>query len=269
MDQEAMFVLGPHRTGTSTVAGLLKILGVDLGSDEELMPAHPTNPKGFFEHIGLNEVNILIMEKFGGVWFRPPSFVSGWESSSEMEELRNKATEVLERAFGKSPLWGFKDPRTCLLFPFWRSIIRHPIRCVIVVRNPLDASLSLLSRNGTPIEEGATLWLSHIKGALRGSQGLARHIVIYEDLLAHFDQELNRLAEFVGRAIDPEVRLKARDFVEPSLQHHQTTSAQMKAHPELPKAAREAYMAMRLLAHSVRKGETDFSTVDDVPMEST
>ena len=46
-----VLVLGMHRSGTSALARGLRVLGIALGDD--LLPAHPCNPKGFFEDAGL------------------------------------------------------------------------------------------------------------------------------------------------------------------------------------------------------------------------
>ncbi len=46
--KKCIVVLGMHRSGTSAMTGLLSKLGASPGSD--LLPANPSNPKGFFEN---------------------------------------------------------------------------------------------------------------------------------------------------------------------------------------------------------------------------
>ena len=51
-----LLVLGMHRSGTSTLAGVLNILGIELGSS--LLPPTTENTKGYFENqyiMSLNE----------------------------------------------------------------------------------------------------------------------------------------------------------------------------------------------------------------------
>ncbi|MFZ7805669.1 hypothetical protein [Bacillus thuringiensis] len=40
-------ILALHRSGSSAVAGVLDLLGVDMG--DNLLPATPANPKGFLK----------------------------------------------------------------------------------------------------------------------------------------------------------------------------------------------------------------------------
>ena len=175
--------------------------------------------------------------------------------SPRIADLRGGAEAIIQKVFRDCPSWGFKDPRSCVTFPFWRAVVKCPIRAVLVIRNPLDAALSLFMRNNLPVSEGANLWLVHIKEALRSSRGLPRHFVVYDEMLSNFQQEFQLLAQFAGRNIDSRVRGEARIFTEPTLRHHRNTQVDLNAHPEIPVAVREAYTTIRLLAKSSRKGE--------------
>lgn len=48
-------ILALHRSGSSAVAGVLDLLGVDMG--DNLLPATPANPKVFFENIDVILLN--------------------------------------------------------------------------------------------------------------------------------------------------------------------------------------------------------------------
>ena len=43
------------------------------------------------------------------------------------------------RILAAAPVWGWKDPRTCLTLPFWQDVIGS-IRYVICIRNPARCS---------------------------------------------------------------------------------------------------------------------------------
>ena len=64
-----VLVLGMHRSGTSTLARGLRVLGVALGKN--LLPAHPCNPKGFFEDAGLYAFNKALLAQLGLTWRSP------------------------------------------------------------------------------------------------------------------------------------------------------------------------------------------------------
>ena len=52
----AIVVLGMHRSGTSSVTGLLERCGVWLGRESEMTGASSQNPKGFFERRDLRNI---------------------------------------------------------------------------------------------------------------------------------------------------------------------------------------------------------------------
>lgn len=262
-EPEAVVVLGPHRSGTSMIAGLLKILGVYLGPDHELMTPHPENEKGYFEHSEICLINMLLLQSFGGDWWNPPSLPPGWERSSQIDGLRQQANALLRRVFENQLLWGFKDPRCCFTFRFWQSLIQVPIRVILVFRNPYDVALSLKTRSGMPIYQGVDLWFRHIKEGFRVSRGLKRHLVLYEDFLENFDLELKRLAFFLGKDITPEIEKKAREFSSSELRHHRSTPQQLNAQMEISPLIRDLHYALVTLSKSVKKGEADLSVVDD------
>src|SRR5919106_6018808 len=80
-------VLGMHRSGTSLVAGVLRLLGVDLGSDEEFLPPDSNNQSGYFELADLVEINDEILAHYGGTWDELPELPLGWEQSEDLAHL--------------------------------------------------------------------------------------------------------------------------------------------------------------------------------------
>ena len=61
-------VLGSHRAGTSAVAGLLALAGLELGS---VIPPASDNPRGFFESRAVVEANKQILATMGRDWDLP------------------------------------------------------------------------------------------------------------------------------------------------------------------------------------------------------
>jgi hypothetical protein len=56
----------------------------------------------------------------------------------------SRAAEILAARAGR-PLWGWKDPRTCLFLDFWKARVPQA-QYLCVYRNPLDVILSLARR---------------------------------------------------------------------------------------------------------------------------
>src|ERR1700722_12084882 len=149
-------VLGMHRSGTTVAARLINLLGIDLGAEEHLLGPRPDNPKGFWEHGPIVELNEEILRRLGGNWREPPPLPPGWETSADFGDLRRRARDLVARSFASAD-WGWKDPRTCLTLPFWKRIL-PPSHYVICMRSPAEVAASLEQRDGLPREKSIRLW---------------------------------------------------------------------------------------------------------------
>jgi hypothetical protein len=250
---QAVCVLGMHRSGTSMITRLLNLLGVDLGPDDQLMPAHEQNPKGFWENLPLVDLNEAILAQLGLQWDSVNLPPSGWESSRDLTDLRERARQLLQAQFAESPLWGWKDPRTCITLPFWQPLVSN-LKYVICLRNPLDVVESLRHRNGFSLEKSAAVWLNHVQASLVHTIGQPRWFVFYEDILSDWQGELNRLAHFLGIAPTaiPNISEAAKEFVSSELQHHATSVLDTVNHPTLSFPVKAQFLALRLYVDSLR-----------------
>lgn len=120
---QVVCVLGMHRSGTSLITRVTNLLGVYLGREDLLLEPKADNPTGFWEHQLVKDLNEEILSRFGGSWHEPPEFPAGWESSPALGDLRQRARKLMEGEFGSQPLWGWKDPRTCLTLPLWQRVL--------------------------------------------------------------------------------------------------------------------------------------------------
>jgi hypothetical protein len=73
---DPIFVVGMHRSGTSAIARLLNLLGVDLGDD--LLPSAVDNETGFWESRRVVEANDAILATLSSRWDSPPRLPEGW-----------------------------------------------------------------------------------------------------------------------------------------------------------------------------------------------
>lgn len=128
-------VLGMHRTGTSLVAGLLRRLGVNMGTTFRKPDRH--NDMGYFEDLDWRNLNKALINDAGGRWFNPPNVedVDNVLDLSRVEALVN----------ARSGLWGFKDPRTTFTIHALEPYLPN-LHIVRVSRNPLDIIRSLATR---------------------------------------------------------------------------------------------------------------------------
>jgi len=193
---DVICIVGMHRSGTSMVARLLNLCGLYLGPEELLLGPNRGNPQGHFEHMGFLEIDEALMRHFGGGLYNLPPVESGWENDPSIEALRRKA-QALIGTFADHAPWGWKEPRTTLLLPFWKKLIPN-IRFVVCVRSPLEVANSLNKREAMPIQEGAFLWNLYMQSAVRNTVGSLRMMTFYEDFFYEPMVEMERLLEFCG-----------------------------------------------------------------------
>ncbi|MGH2682625.1 MAG: sulfotransferase family protein [Actinomycetota bacterium] len=246
-ERTAVCVLGMHRSGTSLITRILNLLGVDLGAEERLLEAGPDNPLGFWEHHEIVQLNEEILALLGGSWHEPPALDPGWERSPALSGLRGAALEVIRREFGRSDLWGWKDPRTCLTLPFWQLLVPG-MRYVLCLRNPVDVARSLGRRDGFTVEKAGRLWVDHVERSVRRTAGEDRLILFYEDVMSDWPGALARLSGFLGEheaAGFEHLRTAVWEVVREDLQHHRSSTLDVVDDPELPDSAKALHLVLR------------------------
>src|SRR5262249_18384300 len=98
-------VAGMHRSGTSMIAKLLHLGGIDFGSHEEMLPPSEHNPDGYWERARFVALNDALLTTLDGSWYCPPIFASGWESRPEIVALTEQAAELIASLQKRRP-WG-------------------------------------------------------------------------------------------------------------------------------------------------------------------
>jgi hypothetical protein len=243
-------VLGMHRSGTSLIARMVNLLGVYFGPEERMLPPQPDNPKGFWEYRPFVLLNERILDRYGGSWDAPPAFPDRWWRSPRALDLRFRARALAYRDFRSAPVWGWKDPRTCLALPFWRSLYPQMI-AIVCVRNPIDVARSLERREDIPIDRGLRLWEQHLAAALEHSEGSPRLVVAYEDALRAPLDVAERLGRLIGPGGDmPALTAAAQleDVVDPGSQHHATPAADVLSNAAIPVSVRALYARVSQMA---------------------
>ena len=249
----AICILGMHRSGTSAISRILSLLGVHLGAPSALLEPFDDNPKGYWEHSRIVQINDDILGRFGGRWNVPPVFPDGWAGSAEVADLRDTARQLVATEFAGQPLWGWKDPRTCLTLPFWQEVI-GPVRYLLVVRNPAAVVASLYKRDRMSALDSEGLWLAYLQASLTHTAGHPRSFVFFDDLLGDLTGELRRLAQFIGRpevAEDPGLRRTITDFIENELWHHRRSAEDLIRDAALSFEVKGLYLA--ILAHAAEQ----------------
>ncbi|MGD0038764.1 MAG: sulfotransferase [Bacteroidota bacterium] len=165
---DAVIITGMHRSGTSLLANILQEAGVDLGT--ELLGPLPGNPRGHYEDLKfLHFMDEIVQRKGLGILLEEENQISTLQPN-EIEyarQLINKRHNV--------PIWGWKDPRTCLYLDLWEKLLPEA-KHIFIYRHPLEVATSLI-RRGTDIQilldpiRGIRSWILHNKFILKFYQG--------------------------------------------------------------------------------------------------
>ena len=249
-DMEAQYkqpicVIGMHRSGTSMVTRLLRLCGLDLGPDGTIMGASAGNAEGHFEHLGFVELNDALLEHFGGSWDYPPALEAGWERDPSLNNLTRQARVLIETFSGRAG-WGWKDPRTTLLLPFWRQLIPN-MRYVICLRSPLEVARSLAERDRMSIAGAAELWYHYSHKAICDTDNSRRIVSFYEDYFVNPLQELNRVAEFCGFATYSDAEA-VQGIISGALRHQSTDLLGLLEQECIPQEYKLLYLGLRALS---------------------
>jgi hypothetical protein len=213
-----VLVMGSGRSGTSLACGILSKAGYYMG--ENLMPATPTNPRGFFESWDIEQINEDILKKVikdipplldrffkknlhkGHYWL---SWVGLRKQMKSDESIRQR----IEKEIARAPFC-FKDPRFSYTLPIWRPFLPENTVFLCIFRHPTATSKSILKQiKGSPrmaylkyeFTDTMELWkliYSHI---------LYKHRAEGDWLFLHYDQLLeeegpNKIQRFTGAHID-------------------------------------------------------------------
>lgn len=245
MASEVICIIGMHRSGTSMVARLLQRAGLYLGPEDCLLGADAANPEGHFEHTGFLAINDALLRHLGGGWDLPPRAAPGWQLDGALADLQAQALALVS-SFPADRPWGWKEPRTTILLPFWKSIIRQP-RFVICVRSPLDVAKSLASRNQMPIDHGCSLWSSYMRAAIKDTAGCPRQLVFYDDFFRAEGRAVDNLLAFCGLAASA-APSDIGGAIRSDLRHHRSEIAALLDDSALPLHAKLLYLGLRGVA---------------------
>jgi len=149
----AVAVLGMNRSGTSSLAGLLRDSGFHLGNVRE-RSSH--NPKGNLENPAIWQLHDDVLAKNFGSWDKPPSSDLRWD-----EEHKLRLKKIIEKFQGHE-LWAVKDPRMVFTLDAWLGFVPH-LELMGTFRHPVAVALSLQKRNGLSIPVGIDLWHNYNK----------------------------------------------------------------------------------------------------------
>lgn len=211
-------VMGPHRCGTSLVAGILHHLGVDMGPQAPLAAsAPPSNPLGQFEDWDC----IKFCGELAGNW-RSPRYRDLYYSW-ELEAVQG----LLELRCVESAVWGMKDPRLCICGEVFLGALEQskiPTGIIFVQRDLEAATKSLMRRDKFPRLVCEHLlsryWLNLERiSCYANAKNIYAITIRYEDILEHPEEMITSFANNLALIPTPEQLAAAVAHVRPELNH--------------------------------------------------
>lgn len=226
-----LLVLGMHRSGTSAFAGVLHLLGANLGTD--LMKPADANEKGYFENYRVYEANERILAHLGSSWDDPLPLPEEWWKDASVAPFKDELKEIVSNELNHE-FTTIKDPRLCRLLPLWKEILEDlgiDYRFVIPLRDPLEVAESLKKRNGFSREKSALLWVMHVLSAELYSRNRPRVFLTFDELLArpsHTVLHLFETLELNLPILRQDTISSIEEFLKPTLKHHHHSSTDNK-----------------------------------------
>jgi lipopolysaccharide biosynthesis protein len=249
-DAQVVVVLGMHRSGTSVLTSGLQVLGINLG--EAFVEPTPDNPRGYWEHRAIVGLNERILHTLGMDWDSICPVTWPREHDQATSALEAEALLLLQRAIGDGRLFGFKDPRTVRLLPFWQRVFKRlglEDSYVIALRNPKSVADSLYARDRIPYEHSYLLWLEHMLPALSLTHGHKRVVVDFDDFLLAPERQLARIGKVMGLAVDAErLRVFTSEVLSEDLRHRHSSPQDLARDPRVSPVVVAAYDCLLKLA---------------------
>ena len=199
-------VVGPWRSGTSCVAGVLHTLGVSMG--REFRQPTEMNPKGFFEAVGLCMIVSQAID---------PEEMARREDVDVASLLRRNVTM---RASDSNPL-GLKHPMLCLLVPdLVEAVGLDNLKIVSVTRDIETVIKSAKAVNRVMSDEDRRAAIERFIETRDNdieTLGVKSLKVNYEDVVSNPVIFVDSLIAFCDLDVGPKKRQEAIDFIEPAL----------------------------------------------------
>jgi glycosyltransferase involved in cell wall biosynthesis len=256
-------VAGSGRSGTSTIAGVLKTIGLRVPPPE--VPGDATNPRGFFEPQWVVEQHSKLLRGSGArLTDARPSAFSLTESTGGRYETRHEVGTWLRSHVEPGVDLVVKDPRSSWFLPMWRqaaldadigiaflTMLRHPAEVV----GSKDHYYKAAKVGDTPRHaqtRGAAGWINVALHTEFSTRDARRTFVRYNDLLGDWRAVVDQVSRDLGLAaaaeVSDEVAAEVDAFVDPGLRRIRTDWSEVDCPDAVRDLAQETWEQLCLLA---------------------
>jgi hypothetical protein len=253
-----VIVTGSGRSGTSSVAGTLKRLGLHIPQPE--VEADESNPRGYYEPLWVTEFHKELLNPIPVRTIDSRPEAAGIASDAVTPEVEQRLREWLAGQLDR-PQIVVKDPRAFWVLDLWLRVaadlgaevvtltmLRHPTD---VVRSRDTAYLTDQPASFRRQRETANVaaWCNAAYETERATRVGARAFVPYTDLVADWRSAMTRAGEQLGLAYDGDLGAPhpVDDFIDVKLNRSQVTWDDIDVSPQLRELAERTWAAMNAL----------------------
>jgi hypothetical protein len=256
-----VIVTGSGRSGTSSVAGALKRLGLHVPQPE--VEADESNPRGYYEPLWVTEFHRDLLNPIPvrTIDSRPTAEAIAREAAAD-PAVEERLREWLSGQLGV-PQVLIKDPREFWVHDLWLKVaqdlgaeiasltmLRHPSE---VVRSRETAYLTEQSVRFRRLRETTNIaaWVNAAYETERATRGHRRAFVRYADLTSDWRSALKRAGEQLGVEFNADLTSHEHhdvdDFIDARLNRSRATWDDLEISAQLRTLGKRAWEAMNVL----------------------
>lgn len=220
-DRRIVLVLGPGRSGTSTMAGTLAMSGFDV---PKAIAGRESNPAGFHEpRWVVNFHQALLQRADVRTLDADPDSLEQMAPVLEDPQVRDDLRTWLEERLSEHPRLVIKDPRLVWFRDLWVEVageLGQEPGFVFMLRHPSEVSSSRAEYYDAPEVTAVGGWINVALMTERLTQGSPRALVQYARLTADWRTEAGRVRDLLGLRLDPAPEVSPHpvdDFIDETL----------------------------------------------------
>lgn len=252
-DNLAVLVTGSMRSGTSSLAGSLKILGLHVPQPE--VPASPRNPKGHFEpHWVIRFHKRLLREALTRPSDGSPQAEERIAAAVRIGGMEQELVDWLRAQ--AEPRILVKDPHAAWLVGTWASASRaagRDLRLLTAIRHPAEVvgsqDLTWGHRRDDDLRRvketsNVAAWLNVALVTERAGRDLPRSFIRYSELIEDWRSALGRVSTQLDLGLDTDPARSGHEldeWLDPSLRRSQVSWSDLVVPPWLRELAEEAW----------------------------
>lgn len=200
-----VLVLGPGRSGTSTLAGLLAHSGFSV---PDAVAPEESNPVGFFEPEWVMRFHLELLERAGvRTLDADPEAMDSMSQVLKDDAVRGRLRDWLAACLDEHDRLVIKDPRLVWFHDLWLEVARglgHEPGFVVMLRHPSEVASSRSEFYQSREVSAVAGWVNVALMTERLTRGSARALVHYSRLTADWRAEAVRVRELLDLRLDPD-----------------------------------------------------------------